>query len=462
MRLHLLPLFALPLFIACAAPAEGDGAETAEASEEELSTACELGSTCPSSLKLLSAIDWGTKPPARFRSDVSVDGITPRVVRQLTSRRLTAKGDTTLELRGFEVDDIVLFEVLDASSGARIDAAYAGTPATAAKVTVGGAATKRLGASAFVFAAGSIDLGGILPRERAFRLRVSALDYGGAARVSDVIADVAQASSTFLLAGNPEGTAAFDVDDDIVVSVNGAEVHRSTTPGASKAPVSFSARVGDDLTVSLFDTYGGCLRNSDVWLSGPGISPTRVVWATAQRCGTTASTTAPFAQTDLAIGDDGPPPPAVVATDRTQSVLKNNTSPLAKDFTASLDKWTVKQRYDMNYGFAFFKMLVYGFNLEAPTHGPFANETNHFNITPLTEVSREWLDGIVAWWQPKIDSLRAKVDADHAAGLITTADHQKKIAVLNGLQTIIDGSMKPLRATFDRYPEVAKIKLDLR
>ena len=116
----------------------------------------------------------------------------------------------------------------------------------------------------------------------------------------------------------------------------------------------------------------------------------------------------------------------------------------------------------MNYGFAFYKMLVYGFNLESQTHGPFANETNHFNITPLTEVSREWLDGIVAWWQPKIDALRAKVTSDHATGLITTADRDKKLAVLNGLQSIIDGSMKPLRATFDRYPEVAKIKLDLR
>jgi hypothetical protein len=462
MRLHLLPLLALPLFIACAAPGEDEPAETAEASEEELSTACELGSTCPSSLKLLSAIDWGMKAPARFRSDVSIDGITPRIVRQLTSRRMTAKGDVTLALRKFEVDDVVLVEVLDAASGARIDATYAGTPAAGAKLTVGGAPAKRLGASAFVFEAGAIDLHAVLPRDRAFRLRVSALDYGGAARVSDVIADVGMASSTFVLAGNPEGTAPFDVDDDIVVSVEGTEVHRSTTTGASKAPISFPARVGDALTVALFDTYGGCLRSSDVWLSGPGISATRVVWATPQRCGTTASTTAPFAETDLVIGEEGPPQPAIVATDRTQSVLKNNSSQLAKDFTAALDKWTVKQRYDMSYGFAFFKMLVYGFNLESPTHGPFANETNHFNITPVTEVSREWLDGVVAWWQPKIDALRAKVVADYAAGLITSNDHQKKTAVLNALQSIIDGSMKPLRATFDRYPEVAKIKLDLR
>lgn len=237
--------------------------------------------------------------------------------------------------------------------------------------------------------------------------------------------------------------------------MNGAEVHRSTTGSGNHAPIAFPARKGDALEVDLFGTHGVCLANADVWLSGAGIAPTRVIWATPQQCGTQASTQTP-------IGAEGPPPPAPVATDRTQSVLKNNASPIGRDFTSALEKWTVKQRYDMSYGFAFYKMLVYGFTLEAPPHAAFANETNHFNIVPQTEVSRQSLDGLVAWWQPKIDELRARVTSDHASGLITTSDRDKKLAVLNALQTIIDGSVKPLRATFERHPEVAKVKLDLR
>lgn len=464
--LHHLPLLVVPLFIACAASPADEGEELEESADSELSTrTCEIGVSCASPTTLLRAVDYGTRPPARYRSDVEIDQTTwprtPRVIRQLTSGRMIAKADATLKLRAFTVDNLVLFEVLDAATGARIDAAFAGAVGTA-PVKLSGAPVKRLGADGFSFAEGAIDLGSILPKDRAFRLRVSALDNGDRAYVTDVLADAASTPPTYVLAGNPEGTAPFHVDDDVVVRVNGTEVHRSTAGSADHGPIAFPARKGDDLKVDLFDTYGGCLDNADVWLSGPGIAPTRVIWATPQQCGTQASTQTPFAKVDIAIGAEGPPPPAPVATDRTQSVLKNNGSPIGRDFTSALEKWTVKQRYDMSYGFAFYKMLVYGFNLEAPTHAAFANETNHFNIVPQTEVSRAWLDGIVAWWQPKIDELRARVSTDYANGVITTSDKDKKLAVLNALQTIIDGSVKPLRATFERYPEVAKVKLDLR
>lgn len=470
-RRHLLlPLLALSIFAAspgCAAPGPDESDELEESTDSELNArTCEIAVSCASPMTLLRAIDHGTRPPARYRTDVEIDQTTwpktPRILRQLTSGRMTAKADASLKLRAFTVDNLVLFEVLDAASGARIDAAFAGSVGTAPVKLAGGAPVKRLGTDGFSFPDGAIDLASILPRDRAFRLRVSALDNGGRAYVTDVLADAASTPPTYVLAGNPEGTASFYVDDDVVVRVGGTEVHRSTTGSGNHAPIAFPARKGDNLKVDLFDTYGQCLANADIWLSGPGIAPTRVIWATPQQCGTQASTQTPFANGDMAIGADGPPPPAPVATERTQSVLKNNASPIGRDFTSALEKWTVKQRYDMSYGFAFYKMLVYGFNLEAPTHAAFANETNHFNIVPQAEVSRQTLDGIVAWWQPKIDELRARVSSDYANGVITTSDKDKKLAVLNALQAIIDGSLKPLRATFDRYPEVAKVKLDLR
>lgn len=88
---------------------------------------------------------------------------------------MTAKADASLKLRAFTVDNLVLFEVLDAASGARIDAAFAGSVGTA-PVKLGGAPVKRLGGDGFAFAEGAVDLGSILPRDRAFRLRVSALE----------------------------------------------------------------------------------------------------------------------------------------------------------------------------------------------------------------------------------------------------------------------------------------------
>lgn len=87
---------------------------------------------------------------------------------------MTAKADASLKLRAFTVDNLVLFEMLDAASGARIDAAFAGSVGTA-PVKLGGAPVKRLGGDGFAFAEGAVDLGSILPRDRAFRLRVSAL-----------------------------------------------------------------------------------------------------------------------------------------------------------------------------------------------------------------------------------------------------------------------------------------------
>ncbi len=206
------------------------------------------------------------------------------------------------------------------------------------------------------------------------------------------------------------------------------------------------------------DHQVGIVQTNDYWDRFHGFD--RNVWAAPVKLARTTGKPTEAAADACAIHGEYP---AVVATDRTQSVLANNDTPLARDFTQALMTWTQARTYDhFTRQFYLYKMFVYGFNLGPATHAAFANETNHFNLVPQTDLSRQSLDGIAAWWQPKLDELRARVVSDYAAALTTTAERDSKISVLDGLQKILNEAIKPMRATFDKYPEVANVKLDLR
>lgn len=162
---------------------------------------CVIGGACPESLPLLRAVSFPNGGPARLRRDVTIElgtATTARIARQSTSRVIRfASQDTplTLKLRGplpgapIFVDDLLLFEVLDGSSGDVIAAAWAGGFGET-KVTRAGVELSRLGRPGFEQEAGLVDLSSILPRDRPFRIRTSALDQGGASYVSDVFAEV--------------------------------------------------------------------------------------------------------------------------------------------------------------------------------------------------------------------------------------------------------------------------------
>lgn len=459
--------FACLAISACAAPNVTDDDNAVDDSEGELRAACEIGVSCSASMKLLGAASGAQ---TRQRTDVSLTSTwfppVPHIVRQATSVPMKRTKDVAFPLDAFDVDDFVLFEVLDGTTGARIDAAFAGY-SSGTTVKLEGDAVRRLGGESFHFDANAVDLASLLPKNRVFRIRATAFDVGGAAYVKDLVARPKLASppalQTFVLAGNPQGTTNFHVDDDIVVRVNGTEAHHSTSGSAYYGPLAFQANVGDVLSIALYDTYGGCLDSGDIWLSGPGIAPTRVVWAIPQRCGTAASATTPFHTIDIAIGAAGPAAPAPVATDRTQSVLKANNTPIGRDITAALEKWvSISEGGNVGSSFHFWHMLVYGYEFGPMTSAMFDGELAHFTIQPQTAVNRQFVDALVASWQPKIDTLRAKTNADHASGLISTPARDEKLKILNSLQTVVDDAMKPLSATLARYPEVARVKLDLR
>lgn len=339
------------LLVGCAATSDVE--DDTESSEDALSAPCELGNTCPASFKLLTAKSFPNGPTGNFRSDVQIEQTefpkTPRVVRQATSRPFTQDSGVGLALRGatagasWKVDNILLVEVLDASSGERLDAAFAGYVKGAA-VTLGGAALRRIGAEQFEHAAGTINLASLLPKDRAFRLRVSALDNGVDAYVTDVYADV----------------------------------------------------------------------------------------------------TAPEA------------PPVIAATPRSQSTLRGSSTPLAKDFTTALnDSARVQQQLRPLYSY-----LRYGFVLPANVHELFGNETKALEFPGIAEVDAARIFGILDIWWVKLPALRARVQAEHAASLISDRTLAKKLEVLAQLQRMNDVQMTNLARTFQLYPEVSKVILD--
>jgi len=89
-------------------------------------------------------------------------------------------GDEALS-RGFEVDNVILLEVLDLSGKVTARAAVGFTDG----LSIGSERIDLLGRQAFAFEPGEVNLSGLLP-EGPFRLRATVLDNSGVGRVSDV------------------------------------------------------------------------------------------------------------------------------------------------------------------------------------------------------------------------------------------------------------------------------------
>jgi hypothetical protein len=117
---------------------------------------------------------------------------TPHVLRTASTpvsipsgRRITLAGDAagTGEIR---IDNFILLEVLD-QNGARVGRGLVGNVVDCTgPVLLDGQAVPELGPKAFTIPAGAVDLAPLLPAGKPFTLRATALDYGGAAYVSDV------------------------------------------------------------------------------------------------------------------------------------------------------------------------------------------------------------------------------------------------------------------------------------
>lgn len=83
---------------------------------------------------------------------------------------------------GIAIDNYILFEVLDLG-GALIRAGVVGN---GEEMRLNGTTVPLIGPASYTYAAGAIDITSLLPTDALFRLRVSSLDYGGDAFVSDV------------------------------------------------------------------------------------------------------------------------------------------------------------------------------------------------------------------------------------------------------------------------------------
>jgi hypothetical protein len=84
--------------------------------------------------------------------------------------------------QGWSVDNFVLFEIFDAS-GRRLNSAAVGSTDT---VTLGREHVDDVGRRSFTFEPGEVDLTSHLPERDPFKIRATALDYGGVGRVSDL------------------------------------------------------------------------------------------------------------------------------------------------------------------------------------------------------------------------------------------------------------------------------------
>lgn len=82
----------------------------------------------------------------------------------------------------WSVDNFLLFDVLDAN-GQRLNSFVVGS---AAGVLRGNQRLDNVGQMAFRFEGGEVDVTSHLPSAKPFKLKVTALDFGGVGRVSDV------------------------------------------------------------------------------------------------------------------------------------------------------------------------------------------------------------------------------------------------------------------------------------
>jgi hypothetical protein len=126
------------------------------------------------------------------REDVEVDTRdferTPRVVAtgetplvRLSGARARLYGDAE-GTRGFDVDNFILLEVMDASGRVLNRGAVGFTE----NVLMGREVVDSVGPRAFHFEPGQVDFTPWLPESAPFRLRATVLDYSGVGRVTDV------------------------------------------------------------------------------------------------------------------------------------------------------------------------------------------------------------------------------------------------------------------------------------
>ncbi len=172
---------------ACASPAPlaEDTCATTAASTLPV---CELGISCPAQ-RLLAAVSAATGA-VNVRDDVeAVDfAYDAKVLATGTSRRMTLFPGTRVALAGdatgssvFAIDDNLLLEALD-ESGAVQKAATIGP----FRLRMNGSAIPTLGVRATSFDNPPLEVSDWLPARGTFRLRLTLLDFVGAARVSEV------------------------------------------------------------------------------------------------------------------------------------------------------------------------------------------------------------------------------------------------------------------------------------
>ena len=75
------------------------------------------------------------------------------------------------------------------------------------------------------------------------------------------------AASQYKLAGTPDGTGTILVDDKLEVFLNGAPIYVDATPGKGpRAPITFTANIGDQLQFQLSDTNSQCAGLATIYL----------------------------------------------------------------------------------------------------------------------------------------------------------------------------------------------------
>jgi hypothetical protein len=139
-------------------------------------------------------------------------------------------------------------------------------------------------------------------------------------------------------------------------------------------------------------------------------------------------------------------------TEKKLSVLRQNNSEVGNAWTAALTRPTA-------FGFPLYRMFSAGFNLGDGVHKLFNNQTQHFNVTPR-DLTQQNVDGIVSFWQPKIDTLRGDVQQLFRDGEITNAQLATMTGTLDRVQSV-SNQLKGLSGLFTQYPNPKKITVDI-
>lgn len=240
----LAPAIALSLLplAACALDTDDAGLEDTEQAESEVSRPCSLGGTCAPTQRLLTSrlFTSDKRAPARKRADVTVEAPSaehesvPRIFAQKTSRHYTFAGGKRVLLSGsadgaapIEVDDFLLVEILEVD-GSLLAAGQLGYTSP---ITVGATRATMLGAAQNQRVE-PVDIAPLLPTDRPFLVRVSALDFLRRAYVSEVHLVVTDAPPP------PPPPTQVDLFDD--AAFGGAPLTRAEAvalfaPGAARA-----------------------------------------------------------------------------------------------------------------------------------------------------------------------------------------------------------------------------------